>query len=119
MILASTAGLLPLTGDTPDYWRLSPDGWRELLAQAWRGADVVSGHDGCLAVVAAQLGLAVEELTAPNWTCTTPLSAAHDDRLPEAFMKVLILCGGYGSRLGAAGGDLPKPMVAVGGKPIV
>ena len=34
-------------------------------------------------------------------------------------MKVLILCGGYGSRLGAAGGDLPKPMVAVGGKPIV
>ncbi len=48
-----------------------------------------------------------------------PLSTAHDDRLPEAFMKVLILCGGYGSRLGAAGGDLPKPMVAVGGKPIV
>ena len=34
-------------------------------------------------------------------------------------MRVLILCGGYGSRLGAAGGDLPKPMVAVGGKPIV
>ncbi len=34
-------------------------------------------------------------------------------------MKVLILCGGYGSRLAGAGGDLPKPMVPVGGKPIV
>ena len=34
-------------------------------------------------------------------------------------MKVLILCGGYGSRLGGAGGDLPKPMVPVGGKPMV
>ena len=34
-------------------------------------------------------------------------------------MRVLILCGGYGSRLSAAGGDLPKPMMAVGDKPIV
>ena len=30
-ILASAAGLLPLTGDVPEYWRLSPDGWRERL----------------------------------------------------------------------------------------
>jgi len=34
-------------------------------------------------------------------------------------MKVLILCGGLGSRLAGAAGDLPKPMVPVGGKPIV
>jgi len=34
-------------------------------------------------------------------------------------MKVLILCGGQGSRLAGAGGDLPKPMVPVGGKPMV
>ena len=34
-------------------------------------------------------------------------------------MKVLILCGGYGARLGAAGGDVPKPMVPIGGKPIL
>src|SRR5262245_34363554 len=34
-------------------------------------------------------------------------------------MKVAILCGGYGTRLGGAGGDLPKPMVPLGGKPIV
>ena len=32
-ILASAAGLLPLTGDVPDYWRLTPDGWREKLAR--------------------------------------------------------------------------------------
>jgi len=63
-ILASVAGLLPLTGDVPDYWRLSPDGWRELLARAWPDAEVsVHGHGNCLATVAAQMGLALEELT--------------------------------------------------------
>jgi hypothetical protein len=63
-ILASAAGLLPLTGDVPDYWRLSPDGWREKLATLWPGADVrVAGHGNCLTAVAAQLGLALEELT--------------------------------------------------------
>jgi glucose-1-phosphate cytidylyltransferase len=34
-------------------------------------------------------------------------------------MKVLILCGGYGSRLGPTGNELPKPMVPIGGKPIL
>jgi glucose-1-phosphate cytidylyltransferase len=34
-------------------------------------------------------------------------------------MKVLILCGGYGSRLSAVDQGLPKPMVPIGGKPIV
>mgnify|MGYP000023425907 CR=1 FL=1 len=34
-------------------------------------------------------------------------------------MKVVILCGGYGTRLAGTGGDLPKPMVPVGGRPIV
>jgi len=34
-------------------------------------------------------------------------------------MKVLILCGGMGTRLAGASGDLPKPMVPVGGKPMV
>ena len=34
-------------------------------------------------------------------------------------MKILILCGGQGSRLAGTGGDLPKPMVPVGGKPMV
>lgn len=34
-------------------------------------------------------------------------------------MKVLILCGGYGSRLSGVGQELPKPMVPIGGKPIL
>jgi SAM-dependent methyltransferase len=63
-ILASVAGLLPLTGDVPDYWRFSPDGWRTRLAAAWPDADItVEGHGNCLTAVAAQLGLALEELT--------------------------------------------------------
>jgi hypothetical protein len=62
-ILASAGGLLPLTGDVPDYWRLSPDGWRERLGCAWRGADItVTGHGNCLVAIAASLGLAREEL---------------------------------------------------------
>jgi SAM-dependent methyltransferase len=39
-ILASAAGFLPLTADAGDYWRMSPDGWRDTLASAWAGADV-------------------------------------------------------------------------------
>lgn len=63
-ILASAAGLLPLTGDVPDYWRLSPDGWRERLGAAWPGATIeIAGHGNCLAAVAAQMGLALEELS--------------------------------------------------------
>jgi glucose-1-phosphate cytidylyltransferase len=34
-------------------------------------------------------------------------------------MKIVILCGGYGTRLGMMGADLPKPMVPIGDKPIV
>jgi hypothetical protein len=63
VMLASTAGLLPLTGDAPEYARFTPDGWRERFAALWPGVDVVIGGRGnCLASVAAQLGLACEEL---------------------------------------------------------
>lgn len=34
-------------------------------------------------------------------------------------MKVVVLCGGYGTRLSGAGADLPKPMTPIGGRPIV
>lgn len=34
-------------------------------------------------------------------------------------MKIVILCGGYGSRLAGAGAEVPKPMVPIGGRPIV
>ncbi len=83
VILASAAGLIPLTGDVPDYWRLSPDGWREQLASAWRGADVtVSGHGNCLAATAAQMGLALEELT----------EAELDTQDPRYPVLTTILC---------------------------
>ena len=75
-ILASVAGLLPLTGDVPDYWRMSPDGWRERLGAAWPGATIeVAGHGNCLAAVGVQLGLALEELTAAELD-------VHDPRYP-------------------------------------
>lgn len=34
-------------------------------------------------------------------------------------MKVVILAGGYGSRLGSLTGTTPKPMLEIGGKPIL
>jgi hypothetical protein len=83
VILASAAGLLPLTGDTADYWRLSPDGWREKTAAVWPNADVeITGHGNCLTAVAAQLGLALEELSNDELD-------AHDPRYP---VLTTILC---------------------------
>lgn len=34
-------------------------------------------------------------------------------------MKTVILCGGYGTRIRDVSDDIPKPMIPVGGKPIV
>ena len=34
-------------------------------------------------------------------------------------MKILILCGGAGTRLAGVNGDLPKPMIPVGGRPML
>ncbi len=34
-------------------------------------------------------------------------------------MKVIILAGGYGTRLGSITGEIPKPMVKIGDKPIL
>jgi hypothetical protein len=63
VVLASAAALVPLTGDAPDYWHLSADGWREVTKRAWPDASVhVEAHGNCLAAVAAMLGLAHEEL---------------------------------------------------------
>ena len=83
VILASAAGLMPLTADVPDYWRLSPDGWRERLSRAWSGAEVtVEGHGNCLTAIASQLGLALEELT----------DAKLDARDPRYPALTAILC---------------------------
>ena len=34
-------------------------------------------------------------------------------------MKVIILAGGWGTRLGQQNEDIPKPMVPIGNKPII
>lgn len=34
-------------------------------------------------------------------------------------MKVVILCGGYGTRIRDVADDIPKPMIPIGGKPIL
>ena len=63
VILASCPVFVPLMADSPDYWRMSVEGWREIAARVWPGCEVrIEGHGNCLAAVAALLGLAVEEL---------------------------------------------------------
>jgi len=63
VILATTAGLMPLTGDAPDYWRASAAGWLEIARKVWPGCEVrIEQHGNCLAGVAGMLGLALEEL---------------------------------------------------------
>lgn len=74
VILATAAGLVPLTGDAPDYWHLSAAGWREVTARVWpRAAEVrIEAHGNCLSAVAAMLGLAHEELDAAELDVTDP-----------------------------------------------
>jgi len=73
VVLASAAGFVPLIPDGPDYWRLSADGWAELLRRRWAGCDVtVESHGNCLAGVAAMLGLAREELTSAELDVADP-----------------------------------------------
>jgi NDP-sugar pyrophosphorylase family protein len=47
-------------------------------------------------------------------------STQHPARSTQhVMMKVAILAGGLGSRLGALARDLPKPMIAIGGRPFL
>lgn len=63
VILANAAGLFRLDKVGLDFWRPTPDGWRELLKRCWPDCTVTVEADGnCLAVVAINLGLALEEL---------------------------------------------------------
>jgi len=63
-LLASAAGFLPLIEDGGDFWRLSAQGWRRLLADAWPGCEIaVESHGNCLVALAAMHGLALEELS--------------------------------------------------------
>ena len=83
VILASAAGFVPLTGDAPDYWRLSARGWTEVLERVWKGCEVrVESHGNCLTAVAALLGLALEELRPDELD-------VHDPRYP---VLTTVLC---------------------------
>jgi len=76
VILANAAGLFRLDKVGLDFWRPTPDGWRELLKRVWPDCTVVVEAEGnCLAVVAINLGLALEELRAEELD-------AYDARFP-------------------------------------
>jgi SAM-dependent methyltransferase len=64
VVLATTAGFVPLMGDVPDYWRMSAVGWREVSARVWPQCEVqIRAYGNCLAAAASMMGLAAEELT--------------------------------------------------------
>ncbi len=64
VILANGGGLFRLDKAEDDFWRLTPAGWRELLHRVWPSCEVVvEGEGNCLSVVAANLGLSLEELS--------------------------------------------------------
>jgi glucose-1-phosphate cytidylyltransferase len=41
------------------------------------------------------------------------------NELSEKHMQVVILCGGYGTRIRDVADDIPKPMIPIGGRPIL
>jgi SAM-dependent methyltransferase len=63
-LLASAAGFVPLIPDGGDFWRLSAQGWRRILADEWPDCEIdVEPHGNCLSAIAAMHGLAHEELS--------------------------------------------------------
>jgi hypothetical protein len=73
MILATVPCLVPLTGDVPDYWHLSADGWRVLAERVWPGCQIeVAAYGNCLAAAAAMYGITVEELTPAELDAADP-----------------------------------------------
>jgi SAM-dependent methyltransferase len=73
VLLATVPAFVPLTGDVPDYWHASADGWRTVAARVWPDYETsVETHGNCLAVAAAMYGIAVEELMATELDVTDP-----------------------------------------------
>jgi SAM-dependent methyltransferase len=63
-IIATVAAFIPLIPDGADYWRITPTGWRELIARHWPADSVdIVAYGNCLAATAAMQGIAVEEVT--------------------------------------------------------
>jgi hypothetical protein len=75
-ILATTSLMTPVLAEYPEYWRMTENGWRELLARVWPGCEVeVKTHGNCVSAVASILGLAQEELRKDELD-------RHDPRFP-------------------------------------
>ena len=72
-LLLSTTTLLPLLPDGDDYWRMSPQGWREMLGRHWPGCEIeIQSHGNCVVAIAAMHGLTVEELTEDELRANDP-----------------------------------------------
>ena len=83
VLLAAACAFVPLIPDGPDYWRLSEQGWREVIMPVLRDHEVeIEARGNCLAAVAALMGIAVEELTA----------AELDDYDPRYPVLVTLFC---------------------------
>jgi hypothetical protein len=62
-ILATTSVLTPVLAEYPEYWRMTEEGWKDVLARVWPGSEPeVRTHGNCVTAVASILGLAQEEL---------------------------------------------------------
>src|SRR5262249_31824476 len=55
----------------------------------------------------------------PGADGTAPLATRAAARVGGGAMKVVILVGGFGTRLQEATADKPKPMVEIGGRPLL
>src|SRR5271166_3330684 len=60
-------------------------------------------------------------LTVPSGTCNNfrGLDPAGTSMGPGGDMEVVILCGGQGTRIRDVADDVPKPMIPIGGRPIL
>lgn len=75
-ILATTSVMTPVLAEYPEYWRMTENGWRELLPKVWPDAKFeVATHGNCISAVASILGLAQEELNPKDLE-------HHDPRFP-------------------------------------
>src|SRR5215470_4857332 len=54
------------------------------------------------------------EYVSPRWQVVTSAFPARRTR-----MQVVILCGGKGTRIRDVAEDIPKPMIPIGGRPIL
>jgi hypothetical protein len=76
VVMATTSVMTPVLAEYPEYWRMTENGWKELLPRVWPGCEFeVRTHGNCVSAVASILGLAQEELRKDELD-------RHDPRFP-------------------------------------